>query len=441
MSCQTPPALYSVTKRNLHLKSEPTSVMELLQPNSHGQVSSFKSNPTSPMEFLQTQVAEVRPLHRHRTRMQKRALEIRMQTHVIENPNAGYHGLDGFNASYHGSRFRAWCPPADLAESSRFFGEASFRGQVCEVELKGVRGSRAYIIHSVVCDGEGDPVITESTVLSMEEDVRVILEDSGLLPFFKKFTGHNEAITKQFMESWKNGRVTINGLDIDINEGLIVEVACLPNDGELISRDKMDQGLMKLIVEHNSKRHGSPVGPSRGAANRVSGVPITKYQRLIGSAPPSLHLTSIDSESDADDDFESQGMVSPVTIPKEKEGKKRKLSDNLAKSSRRSIRLQRKSAGKSNVIVDEGSSEEEQKTDTAQGKVGRSSHSKSAATNPSEKGEGSPDDSQHPSEDLLGHLRIFNILSGTLMSTCACLNLLIVEITNYLKEAAKGKKD
>eukprot|EP01018_Ginkgo_biloba_P015359 Gb_24384 [translate_table: standard] len=284
----------------------------------------------------------------------------------------------------------------------------------------------------------GDPVITESAVLSMEEDVRVILEDSGLLPFFKKFTGHSEAITKQFVESWKNDRVTINGLDIDVNEGLIAEVTGLPNDGELVSRDKMDQslpqpwdrvaiqagktkslrhqGLMKFIVEHNSKRHGSPSGPSRGAANKVSGVPITKSQLLIGPAPPSLHLTSVDSESDADDDSESQGMVSPITIPKEKEDKKRKLSNNLAKRRRRSTRLQRKSVGKSNVIVDAGSLEEEQKTDTAQGKVGRSSPSKSAVANPSEKGEGSPNDSQHPSEDLL-------------------------EIINYLKETTKGKKD
>eukprot|EP01018_Ginkgo_biloba_P030888 Gb_28124 [translate_table: standard] len=261
----------------------------------------------------------------------------------------------------------------------------------------------------------GDPVITESSVLSMEEDVRVILDDSGLLPFFKKFTGHS----------------------------LITKVTGLPNDGETVSRDKMDQQESRFLnrgIEWLS-RYGSPVGLSRGAANRISGVPITKSQHLIGPAPPSLHLTSVDSKSDAEDDSKSQGMVSPVTNPKEKEGKKRKLSDNLAKSSRRSTRLQRKSAGKSNVIVNAGSSEEEQKTDTAQGKVGRSSPSKGAAATPLEKGEGSPDDSQHPSEDLLGHLRILNSLSGTLTSACACLNLLIVEITKYLKEAAKGKKD
>ena len=119
------------------------------------------------------------------------------------------------------------------------------------------------------------------------------------------------------------------------------------------------QGLMKLIVEYNSKRYGSLARPSRGAVNRVSGVPITKSHLLIGPSPPSLHLTSVDLDSDADEDSESQGMVSPIIIPKEKESKKRKLSDNLAKSSRRSTRLQRKSAGKSNMIVDAGSSEEE----------------------------------------------------------------------------------
>eukprot|EP01018_Ginkgo_biloba_P014703 Gb_27246 [translate_table: standard] len=276
----------------------------------------------------------------------------------------------------------------------------------------------------------GDPVITEPAVLSMEEDVRPILEDSGLLPFFKKFTGHNEAITNQFVETWKNGRVTINGMHIDVSESLIDEVTGLPNDGELVSRDKMDQSSYSGDEVYYLRR---------GAAIRVSGVPITKSQLLIGPAPPSLLLTSVNSESDADEDSESQGMVSPVIAPKEKEGKKRKLNDSLAKSSRRSYRLQRKTAGKSNVIVDAGSSDEEQKIDTAQGKIGRSSPTKSAAAIPSEKGEGS--DSQPPSEDFLGHLRILNSLSGTLTSTCACLNLLIVEITNYLKEAAKGKKD
>lgn len=93
------------------------------------------------------------------------------------------------------------------------------------------------------------------------------------------------------------------------------------------------------------------------------------------------------------------------------------------------------------MIIDAGSSEDDHKTDTALAKEGRSSPSKGAATTPSEKGEGSPDDSHHPSEDHLGHLRILNSLSGTLTSTCACLNLLVVEITKYLKDAAKGKKD
>ena len=53
------------------------------------------------------------------------------------------------------------------------------------------------------------------------------------------------------MESWKNGRVIINGLDIDVNEGLIAEVTSLPNDGEIVSREKMDQvsQLTKFIKE------------------------------------------------------------------------------------------------------------------------------------------------------------------------------------------------
>eukprot|EP01018_Ginkgo_biloba_P035812 Gb_01044 [translate_table: standard] len=86
-----------------------------------------------------------------------------------------------------------------------------------------------------------EPVITESSLLSVEEDVRVILEETGLLLFFNKFSGHSDVITRQFVDSWKNGRVTINGLDIEVNEGLITEVTGLLKDREAVSRDKMDQ--------------------------------------------------------------------------------------------------------------------------------------------------------------------------------------------------------
>eukprot|EP01018_Ginkgo_biloba_P000311 Gb_34980 [translate_table: standard] len=294
----------------------------------------------------------------------------------------------------------------------------------------------------------GEPVIREPYVLSMEEDVQ-------------------------------NGRVTINGLDIKVNEGLIIEVTGLPNDGEVISRDKMDQvsQLTKFIKEtetfywvdsgivreslpqpwnrvaiqvmkyitlegkfRNLFGYGSPAGPSKGATPRISGVPITKSHLLIGPAPPSLHLASVDLDSNTDEDFESQGRVILASNLKEKEGKKRKpppqvLSANLAKSSRRSTRLQRKSAEKVNVIVDASSSEEDHKINTAQVKEGRSCNDSIG------EGEGSPDDSPHPSEDLLGYLWILNSLSGTLTSTCAYLNFLIVEIMKYLKDAAKGKKD
>eukprot|EP01018_Ginkgo_biloba_P009116 Gb_23834 [translate_table: standard] len=291
----------------------------------------------------------------------------------------------------------------------------------------------------------GYPVITELAVLSMEEDVRAILEDSRLLPFFRKFLGHNEAITNQFVETWKNGRVTINGMHIDVSQltKFIKENETFYWLDSGIARESLPQPWDRVVIQ--VMQYTTLEGKFRKLFGYhvaiLNSVPITKSQLLIGPAPPSLLLTLVNSKSDADEDSESQGMVSPVIAPKEKEGKKRKLNDSLAKSSRRSSRLQRKSAGKSNVIVDAGSSDEEQRINTAQGKIGRSNPTKSATANPSEKGEGSPVDSQPPSKDFLGHLWILNSLSGTLTSTCACLNLLIVEITNYLKEAAKGKKD
>eukprot|EP01018_Ginkgo_biloba_P005172 Gb_38944 [translate_table: standard] len=170
----------------------------------------------------------------------------------------------------------------------------------------------------------------------------------------------------------------------------------------------LHQGLMKLIVEFALNRRKSVAGPSKGGFARVSGSPISKAQLLLGpilGSPPSG-----DSATDSKGDSKSLERTHPPKNPKEKGSKKRKpttqiLSANLAKCSR------------------------------------RSSPPKVSAAAPSVKSEKSPADSLSLSKKLRCHLRVLNGLGGSLTSTCACINLLTLEITNYLKEVLKNMKE
>eukprot|EP01018_Ginkgo_biloba_P027130 Gb_06378 [translate_table: standard] len=60
----------------------------------------------------------------------------------------------------------------------------------------------------------GDPIIIEPTILKFDEDI---------------------------VDSWKDGKVIINGIKFSINEMLIIEVSRLPNKEEIIIRDKRNQ--------------------------------------------------------------------------------------------------------------------------------------------------------------------------------------------------------
>eukprot|EP01018_Ginkgo_biloba_P009698 Gb_25168 [translate_table: standard] len=61
---------------------------------------------------------------------------------------------------------------------------------------------------------------------------------------------------------------------------------------------------------------------------------------------------------------------------------------------------------------------------------------------PSDKGPAKgPNGTQNLVEELKCHLKVLNGLGGSLSSTCACINLLTLEITNYLKEVVKNLKE
>eukprot|EP01018_Ginkgo_biloba_P023319 Gb_30537 [translate_table: standard] len=149
--------------------------------------------------------------------------------------------------------------------------------------------------------------------------------------------------------------------------------------------------------------------------------------------------------SEAEGESESQEKGSSIKNPKDKGGRKRKLpaqvlSASLAKCSRRSSRLQRKSAGNPSLLDVAETYEEERKSDDPSLSGGKNNPQKGSAATPS-KNVKSPGDPLLLTEELRCHLRVLNSLGSSLLSTCACVNLLTLEITNYLKEVLKFMKE
>eukprot|EP01018_Ginkgo_biloba_P018497 Gb_23695 [translate_table: standard] len=247
----------------------------------------------------------------------------------------------------------------------------------------------------------GEPVTTEPSMLIVDEDVRSILEEARLLSFFKKFSGHSESITNQFIESWKDGRVVVRGTEITINEALIADVSGLPNEGEVVYRAKMNQDQSQLHHSLSQEIRKEILKVWKGIA-----CPKTQKKRVA-----------------------------------EKGNRQPKLSANLAKCSRSSTRLQKKTEGKSDLLDITESLEEDRKSEDPESLEGRSSPPKVTTATPSVKSEKSPVDSLSLSEELRYHLQVLNVLGGSLTSTYACINLLKLEITNYLKEVLKNMKE
>eukprot|EP01018_Ginkgo_biloba_P018721 Gb_24616 [translate_table: standard] len=218
----------------------------------------------------------------------------------------------------------------------------------------------------------GKPVTTEPTVLVVDKDVWSMLEEARLLSFFKKFSRHSESVTNQFVETWKVGRVVVNSTKILVNEALIAEVLGLPNEGEVISRDKMNQvSQLTKFIKDGEIFYWMDLGIARESLpkpwDRVA-VQVMKYLTL-------------EESSEEDRKFEDPGPL----------------------------------RGRSNPP-----------------KVFAAAPSGSATC---------PSDSLSLSKELHCHLRVLNGLGGSLTSMCACINLLTLEIINYLKEVLKYMKD
>eukprot|EP01018_Ginkgo_biloba_P021971 Gb_40548 [translate_table: standard] len=289
----------------------------------------------------------------------------------------------------------------------------------------------------------GDPVTTEQTVLRVDEEVREILE--------------------------RVGKVVVNALEFTISEQLIAEVPGLPMEGKAISREKTNQAgqLMKFLKDdetfcclqlgiareslskpwdrYEKDKGGTFTSIIRGGFLRTSGTPVSNLE----PTPSSLIFKTNAIISDSEEEANSHGEEVLLEVSKKDDARnlKRKppsqvLVANLAKCSRRSSCLQKKSVEKTK-IVDYMESTEEEKEESGAGKavdVGKSA--KDLGPEISDKGPvKEPGGTHNVVEELRCHLKILNGAGGTLTSTCVCINLLALEITNYLKEVVNNLKE
>eukprot|EP01018_Ginkgo_biloba_P040070 Gb_10384 [translate_table: standard] len=345
----------------------------------------------------------------------------------------------------------------------------------------------------------GDPLITEPSVIKIDDDVKEILEKAGLLDFFRKFTGFNESISRQVAESWDEGKVKVDGLVFTILKDFITEASGLSLEGEIINREKtnqieqltkfiredetfcwlqsgiareslpapwdrvviqimkyltlevkvgkgklpLHQGLLKLLVNCEKARNPSPSATPKGLL-RPSGTPMSRAQLLLGptAVAPKSSVESSESEEEEDspsEDCRTSGCKKGST--RKRKPAPQTLAASLAKCNRRSARLKEKSAKKIK-IVDYISSEEE-KSEGEDTNLG-DQHRKEKVSVPLEDNKDSAkslSDNQTVLKELRSHLKILNGLGGSLTGTCACINLLSLEIANYLKEVVNRLKE
>eukprot|EP01018_Ginkgo_biloba_P030450 Gb_22959 [translate_table: standard] len=302
----------------------------------------------------------------------------------------------------------------------------------------------------------GDPVMTEPTVLKMEEDMKGLLEKASLLDFFRKFTGFSESISLQVVDSWDEGRVKVDGLKFTISEHLISEVSVLPMEGEVSgiaktlgqgghSSDEINvslfllksveksiksvksgkgklplhQGLLNLLFQFETSKRSSVAMSLKGNLLKVSGPPVSKAQLLLGPTSSAQKLNVVSSNLEEEEDSPSEDV-----------------------GGRRSTRLQKKTAEKVKIIdyINTSDNEKEEKEAKNPTDMGISRKGLDPVEEVKDSAKVSCD-TQNVIKELKSHLKILNGLGGSLTSTCACLNVLALEITNYLKEVVSKLKE
>eukprot|EP01018_Ginkgo_biloba_P011985 Gb_15585 [translate_table: standard] len=272
----------------------------------------------------------------------------------------------------------------------------------------------------------GDPVMTEPTVLKMEEDMKALLEKAGPLDFFQNFTGFSESISLQVVNTWDEGRVKVDDLDFIISEHLISKVLGLPMEGEVVCNEKMNQveQLSKFIRDDETfcwLQSGIARESLLKPWDRVA-IQVMKYLTLEGKYRKlfGYHIAILNS------------IRNNVKI---------NVSLFLLKSVEKSIKSVKSSKGKLplhqgllNLLFQFEKAESGLVVLPLKGNPLRDSEVVKDSTKISY-------DAQNVIKELKSQLKILNGLGGSLTSTYAYINILALEITNYLKEVVSRLKE
>eukprot|EP01018_Ginkgo_biloba_P039864 Gb_34704 [translate_table: standard] len=210
----------------------------------------------------------------------------------------------------------------------------------------------------------------------------------------------------------------------------------------------LHQGLVKLLYQSAKEKGGVVRGFPRN-----SGTPISRAQLRLGATPkgkesPVSQSSMVLSESEDEDDSMGKDISKDLSKGDDVRSLKRKpppqvMVTSLAKCSKRSSRLQQKSKEKPKILdfVDTSEEDKDRTNEDKEAETGKGVEESMPRTLPRR---GLPMDPQGTFtilEELRCHLKIMNGIGGPLSSTCACNNLLALEITNYLKEVVSKLKE
>eukprot|EP01018_Ginkgo_biloba_P012752 Gb_08875 [translate_table: standard] len=206
----------------------------------------------------------------------------------------------------------------------------------------------------------------------------------------------------------------------------------------------VSQGLLKILVNCEKARNLLPSLTLKGHL-RSSGTPISRAHLLLGPtvAAPKSSVESSESVEEEDSPSEDCGILACKRGTSQKQKPlPQTLVISLAKYSKKSSRLQKKSAKKVKIMDYVISSEEEkiEKEDVNPKDLRR----KEKDSVPVEENKDTTKvllENQNILKELRSLLKILNRLGGSMTGTYACINLLSLKITNYLKEVVSCLKE
>eukprot|EP01018_Ginkgo_biloba_P004688 Gb_19168 [translate_table: standard] len=135
--------------------------------------------------------------------------------------------------------------------------------------VKSSKWQKAWKLVKLVSTMGGDAVTTEPVVLVVDEEVRKIIEEAGLLAFFNNFKGNSEGVTRQFIDTWKEGRVIVDKSEFLVSAGLIAKVFDLPNEGEWKLRGK--PSLLDMADTSEDEKAVEDPSPAGNKSSLVKG--------------------------------------------------------------------------------------------------------------------------------------------------------------------------